>query len=85
MINMMKYAFNDKKITMIFQNSDDYSELQSLNILSSKNRLFWIKGSGINLSTFQQFNFPNFDRIVILFPTRMLWDKGVKELYEATV
>ena len=85
MINLMKFAFNDKKFTMIFQNRDDYSELQSHNILSSKNKLFWIKGSGINLSTFQQFNFPNFDKIVILFPTRMLWDKGVKELYEATV
>src|SRR5690606_19398500 len=43
-----------------------------------------IKGSGVDLEKFSVQPFPDFNRIKILLPSRMLWDKGVKELREAS-
>lgn len=81
---MMTFAFNTSNLSIIFQNKDDYYELRSLNVISSKNKLFWIKGSGVNLEVYKHCELPSFEKIIILFPARMLWDKGVNELYEAS-
>lgn len=84
MIKLMKVGFKHKNIGFIFQNKDDYSELRDLGVLNEKNKIFYIKGSGVDLKKFNQTPLPNADRLVILFPVRMLWDKGVAELREAT-
>ena len=83
MLMLMKYGFNNK-LCLIFQNKDDYKELLNLNILSPHNKFFFIKGSGVNLIDFYPIQFPNFDRIKIVLPSRMLLDKGVKEFFSAT-
>ena len=83
MLRLMKFGFNNK-LCVIFQNKDDYKELLDLNVLSPHNRFFFIKGSGVNLNDFYPIEFPSFDRIKILLPSRMLWDKGVKEFFSAT-
>lgn len=82
MIFLMKFGFNNK-ISFIFQNIDDYQELLELKVLSSKNIYFLIKGSGVNLKDFYQTDFPNFMKIKVVLPSRMLYDKGVLEFYEA--
>lgn len=84
MLQMMRYGFNRNNISIIFQNKDDYNELKSLKVISNRNILFWIKGSGVDLNIFKTNTFPGFDKIKILLPIRMLWDKGVQELYEAS-
>lgn len=84
MLQMMRYGFNRINISIIFQNKDDYCELKNLKVISNRNIVFWIKGSGVDLNIFKSYTLPSFDKIKILLPIRMLWDKGVRELYEAS-
>lgn len=84
MLRLMQYGFNNQ-ISIIFQNKDDFKELCNLKVLSLKNKIYFIKGSGVNLQEFYPTNFPSFNIIKIVLPSRMLWDKGVKEFYEAAV
>lgn len=84
MTRMMKYGFDRDGITTIFQNSDDKTELERLGVIGKTNKIELIKGSGADLDVFKQSEFPSFDKIKILYPTRMLWDKGARELKEAT-
>lgn len=80
----MKIGFNRKNLIVIFQNQDDQDELIELGIITSSNVNVRIKGSGVDLKKYYESPFPDFNRIKILLPSRMLWDKGVKELREAS-
>lgn len=84
MLYIMQLGFCQKNLVVIFQNEDDYEELTDLGIINSGNRVVIIKGSGVDLKFFYASPFPSFNRIKILLPSRMLWDKGVKELREAS-
>ncbi len=84
MLGLMKYGFSNK-ITVIFQNKDDFEELSELKILSSLNNVYFIKGSGVNLNHFYPTNLPSFDKIKIVLPSRMLLDKGIREFHEAAL
>jgi glycosyltransferase involved in cell wall biosynthesis len=80
MIGLMKFGFNQKNIATIFQNKDDYSEIYNLTVITKKNKIYMIKGSGVDLNQFAYNNPSNHSPLKILFPSRMLWDKGIKEL-----
>ena len=80
MIQLLKIGFNRNNLTIIFQNDDDKKAFEDLDIISDSNRIIKIKGSGVDLTKFIHSSLPSFDVIKILLPTRMLWDKGVKEL-----
>ena len=84
MIRFMKYGFNQKNLQIIFQNQDDYNETKKLRIISELNTVNFIKGSGVDLKKFTFQKEKEKEKIHILFPTRMLWDKGVRELREAS-
>jgi len=84
MLLLMKYGFNNNS-SIIFQNKDDYIELSDLSVLSPKNKIYFIKGSGVNLQEYYPTPLPSFKRIRIVLPSRMLWDKGVKEFHSAAV
>lgn len=84
MLRMMKYGFNRPNVSIIFQNRDDQEVLTKLGAVHSTNKMFRIKGSGVDLNKFDEKKFPDFDVIKIVLPSRMLWDKGVKELCVAT-
>ena len=84
MIKMMAYGFRRKNVSFIFQNQDDLKELQSLKVIADSNTLNFIKGSGVDLTQFTQQPFPKKDKVQILLPTRMLWDKGVAEVRAAS-
>lgn len=84
MIRLMRYGFDRDKLTVIFQNDDDQKAFENLRILSSRNTIERIKGSGVDLIKFPKTPFPSFEPIKVLLPIRMLWDKGVKELKEAS-
>jgi glycosyltransferase involved in cell wall biosynthesis len=84
MLRLVKYGFNNSHVNIIFQNKDDFQELSDFKVISSLNKIFYIKGSGVNLEDFFPTEFPSFKKIKVLLPIRMLWDKGVYELYEAT-
>lgn len=84
MLSLMKYGFNNN-LHFIFQNKDDFKELSDLNVLSSKNRIYFVKGSGVNLQEFFPTSLPDFNRIKIVLPSRMLLDKGVIEFHDAAL
>lgn len=84
MIKLMSFGFHRKNLTVIFQNDDDHKVFQNLNILSYLNKIVNIKGSGVDLEIFSVKPFPSSDKIKILLPSRMLWDKGINELKEAS-
>lgn len=80
MILLLKIGFKRNNLTIIFQNDEDKKAFYDLGVISDLNIIVKIKGSGVDLVKFPQSQLPSFDLIKILFPTRMLWDKGVKEL-----
>lgn len=84
LVKLMRYGFNRERAAVIFQNETDYEDLKSAGVLSVKNQIYFTKGSGVDLLKYARIELPQNSIINILFPTRMLWDKGVKELREAT-
>jgi glycosyltransferase involved in cell wall biosynthesis len=80
----LSFINNFKNVKLIFQNKDDVFSLTRLGILNKSKEYFIIKGSGVDLELYKETSPPLNKKIVILFPTRMLWDKGVRELFEAT-
>jgi len=84
---LMKFGFDRKNVAVIFQNTDDQSDLQKMGILNDAHKVYFTKGSGIDLREYShsaktdKIN----QKVNILFPTRMLWDKGVKELKAASL
>ena len=86
MTQLMKFGFKHENLACIFQNRDDLLELQGHGILNSNNVIHLIKGSGVNLEEFKprENKLKSDNRRIVLFPTRMLIDKGVRELRSAT-
>ena len=84
LIFILRFSCNRNNLSFIFQNNDDYLELLNSKIISKKNNIFFIKGSGVDLAKYHYAKPNPGNKIRILFPSRMLWDKGVKELREAT-
>lgn len=84
MIKKMRFGFARKNVSIIFQNQDDCQELKELDVINSKNNIIFIKGSGVNLDVFKPKGDLKEGRVKILLPTRMLWDKGVREVREAS-
>lgn len=83
-IFLMKIGFNQNNIATLFQNKDDEKLLINLGLINSKNKIFLIKGSGVDLNTFKHLPFLKKERLHILLPTRMLWDKGIAEVREVS-
>jgi glycosyltransferase involved in cell wall biosynthesis len=83
-LSLMRKGAN-KKVSFIFQNQDDKETLQRFGVLEDCLSVNIVKGSGIDLNYFK-YSPPHDtgERIKILFPSRMLWDKGVRELRSAT-
>tara|TARA_A100001015_G_C15042712_1_gene740900 strand:- start:3970 stop:5097 length:1128 start_codon:yes stop_codon:yes gene_type:complete len=84
LIQLLRFGFQRKNLTVIFQNEDDELFFKENRIISRNNKIVRIKGSGVDLSKFRKTKLPDFDIIKILLPSRMLWDKGVKELRQAS-
>lgn len=77
-------AFKDDYSAFIFQNPDDLNWFKALKY-ANNDRLFLIKGSGIDLQKFAYTEkvYNATDKVQVLFPARMLKDKGLCELIEA--
>lgn len=81
---LMRMGARRGGVAFIFQNRDDENILSNFGILDTRNSSFLIKGSGVDLTYFRFSLLPNSEKIKILLPCRMLWDKGIKELREAS-
>tara|TARA_Y200000002_G_scaffold131739_1_gene108576 strand:+ start:63242 stop:64387 length:1146 start_codon:yes stop_codon:yes gene_type:complete len=75
-------AFNHLNQIVIFQNQDDARELLKWGVLSSKSKVRLIRGSGVRLENF--FNFEENTGVpVVCFAARLLIDKGVNDFISA--
>ncbi len=75
-------AFLSKNTFAIFQNPEDLKLFVDLHIVKN-DRAVLIRGSGVDIARF--LNLPEPVGVpVIMLASRMLWDKGIKELVDAT-
>lgn len=78
---LYKIAFAHRNLNCIVQNKDDYKFITDISNFKNKN-IFLIPGSGVNLSKFVPTkNEPKIP--VILFPSRLIKNKGIFEFIEA--
>ena len=82
LMRLIKLAFRRPGLHYIFQNPDDFQIFYEPGIIKNENITF-IKGSGVNLNLFKYTEPPKKDKLLVLFPGRMLYDKGVVELVKA--
>lgn len=79
---VMKLGF-PRKAGVIFQNPDDYSLFISLGVIKN-NPFKLIKGSGVDIRNKFKFHLqPENNKLVVLFPARMLFTKGLLEFCKA--
>lgn len=83
MLRLMKFGFKQNNLAVIFQNDDDLNQINELSVLEEKNMVFLIKGSGVDLVKYEEEKFIEKEKIEVLFPARMLKDKGVEEFIGA--
>jgi glycosyltransferase involved in cell wall biosynthesis len=78
---LLRFLFNSRKVQLIIQNTDDLNLMLSHNVVR-KEQIVLIPGSGVDTQTFKPC--PELSGLpVVLLPSRMLWDKGVKEFVQA--
>ncbi|MCH8558973.1 MAG: glycosyltransferase family 4 protein [Balneolia bacterium] len=79
---LYKIALNNPRQYTIFQNPDDRKQFID-NKLVNADHTFIIMGSGVDCEVFKPSFNNNNDKKTVLFASRMIWDKGVNEFYEA--
>jgi glycosyltransferase involved in cell wall biosynthesis len=79
---IMKMAFKSNHFYFILQNPDDVIMMKELGFVP-KNHYKLIKGSGVDLTEFLHTELIEKEKLRILFPARILYDKGVMELIRA--
>ena len=86
MINIYKFAFNYKNSYLIFQNNEDKKFFINLKIISNK-KSFLIRGSGVDTDFYKRKikrEIININKTInILFPARIIKEKGIMELIQA--
>ncbi|MFV0535934.1 MAG: glycosyltransferase family 4 protein [Dysgonomonas sp.] len=80
--SMMKLAFKSNSFHYIFQNPNDVNDFTELNFVHG-NHNHLIKGSGVDLNQFSYQKEVTKDKVRIILPARILYDKGVVEFIEA--
>ncbi len=76
-----RLALSHPQAKVIFQNPDDLAEFVSRRLVA-KRKTVLIRGSGVDVEQFNVTPEP-VDQLTVVFPSRMLWDKGLREFVEA--
>jgi len=79
---LVRIAFKSKHFSFILQNPDDVNMIRALHLVSDA-QIHLIKGSGVDLEVFRYALPVKKEKLRVLFPARILLDKGVIELIEA--
>ena len=77
-----KIMFSTQRIQLVVQNADDYEGVKGKFI--SEDRLHLVRGSGVDIEAFPQLSFPDDKIVQVTFVARMLKDKGLEELVDAS-
>jgi glycosyltransferase involved in cell wall biosynthesis len=78
----MSFSFKNKHFKFILQNPDDILMIKKMHFTVDSN-IHLIKGSGVNLLEYYFTPAPNNKILKILFPARILLDKGILEFIQA--
>ena len=78
---LYKIALNHKNSIVVFQNTTDLKDISSIASLKDRSCKI-IKGSGVNTTLYEVTDFPT-GKPIIMFPSRLLSDKGVYEFVDA--
>jgi glycosyltransferase involved in cell wall biosynthesis len=76
------FAFKHPNLRVIVQNEDDKYDLNKSGLVDSSNVIL-IPGSGVDLELYSDGYEGEFKKPIVLFPARMLKDKGVIEFIDA--
>jgi glycosyltransferase involved in cell wall biosynthesis len=79
--NLYKLSLNVADV-VIFQNSDDRHDFETLGLISARSRVEVVNGSGIDLELFPPKPLPE-GRVTFLMIARLINDKGVREYVQA--
>lgn len=71
-----------KNLQVIFQNQDDCDKLLRHRIISSRNKIHVVNGSGVDLDHYT-YSAPDISRLNFLMMARLIKAKGIREYYEA--
>lgn len=80
---LMNLAYKKSKAKFIFQNPDDRGLYERMGFLKAGNNRI-IKGAGVDTLVYHYTEPVPKDKVCIIFPARMLWDKGLMEFVEAS-
>jgi glycosyltransferase involved in cell wall biosynthesis len=84
MIKLMRWGFRKKSNYLVFENQEDPVDLENLGIPGPDNVITVVKGVGVDLGKYAYHPpLKEKGKLEVLFPSRMLWDKGVREFVEA--
>ncbi|MFW5613626.1 MAG: glycosyltransferase family 4 protein, partial [Campylobacter hyointestinalis] len=81
---LYKIALNKNK-SIFFQNDDDKKLFLKYNLISQKNNIDVLPGSGVDLDKFKPSPKVDNDKFIFLFIGRLIRDKGISELIEASI
>ena len=78
---LFKVVFDNKNKKIIVQNEEDKEIIQN-NYQVNEDEIYLIKGSGVDINQYQGIDISN-KKNQILFPARVLFDKGAIEFFKA--
>lgn len=79
---LLRISLSKKNAAIIFQNRDD-ERLFLESGITNHQKVYYIKGSGVNLQEFHTASFSSEKPLKIIFTARMLREKGVEDLIKA--
>lgn len=83
-VKFYKFVFKYKKAYTVFENKDDLGLFLNSKIIKRNYSFKVVNGVGVDLEKFKpEYNNPDEQKLIILLPARMLWNKGIKEFIEA--
>lgn len=77
------FVFKQPNSVLILQNADDATTLFNAQCIHSNTHIKIIQGAGIDVTAFSVRPFPPASPVIVRCISRMLWDKGIRELIEA--
>lgn len=81
---LYKFVFRNSNSFTFFENKNDLNTFLNLGIITKEKKNKIVNGAGVNLDKFNAIVTRKVTgKINVVFPSRMLWDKGVEEFIEA--
>lgn len=78
------YRFALKKAHVVFVENSAISDILLSKKITDKERIYLLNGAGVNLNDFPYAPYPENDVFSFLFVGRIMREKGIEELFEAT-